>query len=498
MATNYLDFNNQFGTLAQQQLAGNKQMTNIMNPQANPFAQQKAVGGIYISPQPTGSVVNPLTGTGAGAKTIPTYTPPPIVQNAKNTTASGPSVAPVYNTQPKPVVNSRNKTTPVANPNGLTAAQIAAGYSTIPGAYDPLTGKLKTGATPTPTAPTPGSAAWVYQQSQADKNNQQQYTDIQNYQQEQFNQTVDPEQEYRATLSRYQAQIDAINNIYNDQLTQSRIQNAPTYQARADQNRIQQLQGGFGSSAMGSAQTDQVTTANNQEQSAAEAIINDKRAQAISAVYRQVRQSSEAALTEKRAAKAKGADALLEYLNAAPERKKTQLSGAVKAAVSAGLDIENMTDDEIKAAFKGLDASPEDIKTAYTEEQATATEAANKSAKAEAETQKILAEVDNLKGKNDFEAAQKALDRALEEKKISVQWYNATTSRMSEDRQAAGGTNKNYDGATIPVDVKDSLVFDLQQNKTSKKKDKKSLQDFFAQYPEVNTKYLQDLYEVNL
>lgn len=34
--------------------------------------------------------------------------------------------------------------------NGLTQAQIAQGYSTIPGAYDPLTGKLKTGATENP------------------------------------------------------------------------------------------------------------------------------------------------------------------------------------------------------------------------------------------------------------------------------------------------------------------------------------------------------------
>ena len=433
-------------------------------------------GGIKVAPLSTGTVTNPFVGPGAGSKTIPTYGAQPLQQTQPGVSylpqsaKDVPSATAVY-----PTKTSAPKTYP-----GVTSASLAT-------------------PAPTPTAPTaptpvPGSAAFLYQQSEQDLAANKMYDDIYKYQQDQFTQEVDPNKIYQSTLQRYQSQIDSINNMFNDQLNNSRIVNAPTYKARADQNRIQQVQGGLVSSPMGGAQTDNINTANAQEQAAAEAVINDKREQALARVFGQARESSEAELTQKREAKSKGADELLKYLNAAPERKKSKVSSLVKSLIAQGVDPKDLSTEELNKLAKDLGVAPGDIQGAYSESVA-------EQEKAALEQRKVEAEVSNLENKYEFEAAQKALDRALEEKRISVSWYNATTSRMSENRQSVESEEKknlkNYDGVTIPGDVKSELIFDLQQNSSAKKKERKTLQEFFATYPEVNTKYLTELFEAN-
>ncbi len=345
---------------------------------------------------------------------------------------------------------------------------------------------------PPPAAP--GSAAYIYQQSDADKASDDQYNSIGSYYKDQFNTEVDPNKVYKSTLQRYQSQIDSINNMFNDQLNQSRVTNAPGYKAREDQSRIGQVMGGLVSSPMGQAQTNQVQDANAQEQAAAEAIINDKRSAAIAGVYGQVQKSSEDELAAKRLAKSKGADELLKHLNEAPTRKAKQISTVAKSLLSQGIDIKSLSPEELDKLAKDLGTDKDTLITSYDS-------ASSEQKKNELEERKVEAEVSNLEGKYEFEAAQKALDRALEEKRISVSWYNATTSRMGETRQAAADAkaedSKNYDGITIPTTVKSELIFDLKENMAAKKKEKKSLQEFFAIYPEVNTKYLTELFEAN-
>ncbi len=467
------------------------------NTNTNPLLQMptntKIVNGINLAPIPTGSVANPFTG---GAKTIPTYgAPAPVVKTA-------PVVVPKATTQ-------TSQTRTATSPSG--GISIPAGYVNIGTLQAPNivpAGGRGSATTPPPvttgsttTTPAPGSAGYIYQQSAQDAAAEKQYKNIGKYYDEEFNQSIDPNQIYQATLARYQAQIDSINNMFNDQLNNSRITNAPTYKAREDQGRIGQVMGGLVGSPMGQAQTNNVQNANAEEQAAAEAIINDKREVAISAVFGKARESAEAELTAKRAAKAKGADELLKFLNEAPTRKKAKLSSVVKSLIAQGVDVNELSPEELDKITKDMGVSGDDLISAYAEGAAEQKEAEQKSAKAQLEQDKLSAEIENLEGKYEFEAAQKALDRALEEKRISVSWYNAATSRMGENRQAAESADKkaqkNYDGATIPEDVKSELIFDLQQNSASKKKERKTLQEFFATYPEVNTKYLSELYESN-
>lgn len=338
------------------------------------------------------------------------------------------------------------------------------------------------------------STGYSYNPSPEDLASSKQYDKIGDYYQQQFDQETDPNKIYQQTLAQYQAQIDSINNIFNDQLNNSRIVNAPTYKAREDQNRIGQVMGGLVQSPMGQAQTNEIQTANAQEQASAEAIINDKKAVALANVFGQVRQSAEAELTAKREAKAKGADSLLQHLNAAPARKAKQISTVAKSLIAQGIDINSLAPDELNELLKTLGTDKDTFIAGYDAAMVEEETRQQEQVKADLENKKTEAEIDNLVNKYEFEAAQKALDRALEEKRISVSWYNATTSRMSENRQAASAKSdetKTYDSKNIPSSIKGEVISDIQNVKKLK------LADLIAAYPEVDSKYLTDLYNDN-
>jgi len=333
---------------------------------------------------------------------------------------------------------------------------------------------------PTPRAPI-GSVASLYtpeEQRMMDRLNAQNKSDA-------FG-TIDPKSIYKKTLASYQSQIDAINNIYNDQLNQSRITNAPTYQARLDQNRLEQLQGGFGTSAMGAAQTNAVSTANNKEQAAAEAIINDRRAVAIANIYGQARKSSEEELSRKYEAQKAGASAVLKELNERPERRKAALSATVKKALALGYDLTTMSPKELDSLAKELKVNPDDIMAEYesqfSEAQAASEAAELKKKKAEADLAKTLAETGQIGKMTPYQAAQLGISQAH--------------LKIAQDRakQEQETSTSNYDESSIPQDIKISLAEDLSANAEADGDQKKTLVDFFAAYPEVKTEYLMKLY----
>ncbi len=228
------------------------------------------------------------------------------------------------------------------------------------------------------TPPPPGSTGNLMYNSGINPNDQNALDIINNRNRTLATEEIDPNAIYQRTLSQYQSQIDAINNIYNDQLNNSRIKNAPTYKARADQNRIGQVQGGLVSSPMGGAQTDQVNNVNAQEQAAAEAIINDRRAQELAAVHGQIRQSQEAALKAKYEAQRQGSDAVLAEINQRPAKKQANLSNAVKALLAGGHDPSKMSAEELNSFTTGLGVTKQELQAEYNSQQAEATSAKTK------------------------------------------------------------------------------------------------------------------------
>lgn len=313
--------------------------------------------------------------------------------------------------------------------------------------------------------------------------------------------TYDPNKTYQEQLALQQARIDSINAIYNDQLNRSRIENAPTYQARLDQSRLQQGLGGYASSAAGTAQSTRQEQANAREQSAAEAVINAQRQAELNAVFGKVDDAVAKAKENFDRLKAEGTASYVSALKEKPKVRAQLVSTAVQSLINSNVDISTLAPEEMKQLTDKLGVSKEALTAEYNSQfatiQAEQAKAQQEQAKQELEMEKTKAQIENLKG----EEKQKALDRALEQKKIDVSWYNAVTSRKNAETTAAkaegSDTQRNYDSKTIPTDLKGSLYSDIMSNANASKKDKKSLNDFIYAYPEIDTKYLTEIYEAN-
>jgi hypothetical protein len=256
--------------------------------------------------------------------------------------------------------------------------------------------------------------------------------------QEQTNQVVDPETLYQQRLTRQQSEIDAQNNIYNDLINQSRINNAAKYKGRIESRQFAQGRAGQIGSGTGEAGINAVQDANTQEQNAVEAVFNAQRVQAIAGIKGEIRKSSEAEAIANREARMKGADAIISNAALRATTRATTAKKAVKGLLAAGVDVSKMTDEEKKSYLEGIGISASDWNAISGEEVASVNKAKEESAKAELDNQKTKAEISNLEKKYDFEGAQKALDRQLDQKKIDVQWHQAESSRINALKKDAG------------------------------------------------------------
>lgn len=122
--------------------------------------------------QPNGNAV--FTPTPLNYSPAPKYTPAPVANNTSATSTSSTNVPSPYQeytgrlaanqvnigTTENPNIQTNGTSTPSTNSNGLTNAQVAQGYSTIQGNFNPLTGQPNTPAggtntTPLSSSPTP-------------------------------------------------------------------------------------------------------------------------------------------------------------------------------------------------------------------------------------------------------------------------------------------------------------------------------------------------------
>lgn len=202
---------------------------------------------------------------------------------------------------------------------------------------------------------------------------------IYDYNLEQYNQKINPDEIYQGTLAKYQAQIDALNNIYNDQINQARVQGA----GRLESRKFSQGRSGQIGSGTGEAGINAVQDANTEIENS----INNQRAAAIASVLANVRNSADAELKAKTAAKQQGADELLKFLNDVPGRKKARLSSAIQALVAQGIDVSQLTEEELQSYASGLGVDVGAIEAEFNAQQQAAQSAATK---AEQEAMKAL------------------------------------------------------------------------------------------------------------
>lgn len=335
--------------------------------------QSNVLAGITLPKTVTGYTANPI----AGGVPIPTY-------NSPGTTVQTP-----------PVVTPTSKVLPTKNavvPTVPTEPRDANGLLiNPPGAlFDRNTGKALT-----PTPPTPGSVASIYQvpvdanQAEIDKAN--------TYKEGLFKTETDPKVLYQNMLTEQQARIDSINNVYNDQLNQARIKG----QGRLGSTTALNARSGLLGSDIGQANTNVQQDANTD---AEKAIENEKKA-AIEAVYSKIRSDAVEQAKANTLAKTQGADAIIANAAAKAEKRKSNAVTAIKSLIQGKIkDVSTIPADVLDTYLKGLGLTKDEFTTQFNTELKTQTEAETKTKneqdkatqdilKSKAETDKLLAEI---------------------------------------------------------------------------------------------------------
>lgn len=170
---------------------------------------------------------------------------------------------------------------------------------------------------------------------------------------------------YSGKLTEFQSQIDAINQLYADQLNKALAAQKLTNEKRLGSNRALQARSGMLGSDFGGAQTDTINQASDAEAQALTEQINNRKAEAVAAIMGQVRQSADAEYQAKVDARRKGADALVAYYDSVPERQASAVSNVVAALIAQGVDPSNMSPEQLNKIASDLQVNPDTIRAQY-------------------------------------------------------------------------------------------------------------------------------------
>lgn len=200
------------------------------------------------------------------------------------------------------------------------------------------------------------------------------------------NTSINGNQAYKEALSRYQAQIDATNSVYNDMLNKARIEG----QGRLGNARAGDARNGTLGSDFGNAHTNTVQDAN----TAVEGSIQNERSAKINEILGLARKDANDALTAKTAAKKAGAEALVKYYTEdAPAQRNSRVSKIASALYSKSIDPSTLSKDELTALTTEWGVNANDISTAYKTLKNTNDTADLAKRKTEADIAKINADV---------------------------------------------------------------------------------------------------------
>lgn len=206
------------------------------------------------------------------------------------------------------------------------------------------------------------------------------------------NQSIDPNAIYNEQLALRQAQIDATNSLYRDQLNQARIQG----QWRLGSGGAIQARRWLLGSSFGEAQTNKIQDVN----TGIENSIEQERLAVVNQIMTNARESAAADIAEKRRAKEAGGKAYLEYLSGANDRKSAKTSKAAQLLLSLGKSPQDISDAELKQA--GI--SRQDLTMEY-----TAGKSVQEQAKASAQAEQEKAALEALKTQSEIDKNQAAI-----------------------------------------------------------------------------------------
>ncbi len=255
-----------------------------------------------------------------------------------------------------------------------------------------------------------------------------------------YNEKIDPQAEYDNQVKMRQAQIDAANAMYRDQLNQARIRG----QWRIGSGTAMQARGGLLGSDFWAAQTNAIQDTNTQVENS----IENERLVAVNQILSEAQKDATAEIAAKRAAKEAGGAAYLQYLSGASERKSAKTSKAAQLLLSLGKSPQDISDAELKQA--GI--SRQDLTMEYTAGKSSQ-EAAQATAKAEQEK----AALEALKTQSEIDKNQAAIiTEALKTGRVYESgWFifDGATNQVIGNAQAVtrarasgGGGGGSYSG----------------------------------------------------
>lgn len=244
-------------------------------------------------------------------------------------------------------------------------------------------------ATPTAPEPTVSQTYKDFASPQTDAAYDTALDEMGNYYRQQAQQPISQDKIYRDTLKQYQAQIDATNRIYQDQLRQAQVEGM----GRLGSQRAISARSGTLGSDFGAAQEENVRGYNRD----IEREINNELNAKIAQIMGMARSQSAEEINARRKAKQEGAESYLQYLAGKTERRRSGISSLASAMIAQGINPDEIDPVQLKQIAQQYGASEDDIRAAFFEAnqaaQAQAAESDLKTRKTEAEIAKINADI---------------------------------------------------------------------------------------------------------
>lgn len=207
-----------------------------------------------------------------------------------------------------------------------------------------------------------------------------------------YNQVIDETAIRKQKESELQAQIDAINAVYADRKREEQTKG----QGRLGSGRALQARSGLIGSDFGTAQTENISQLNREQEQSVE----NERLALVNQLLSGAQKSAADEIAAKRAAKEAGGKAYLEYLSGADKRKSDKTSKAAQLLLSLGKTPTDISDEELKQA--GI--SRQDLTMEY-----TAGKSAKEQAQASAQAEQEKAALEALKTQSEIDKNQAAI-----------------------------------------------------------------------------------------
>ncbi len=170
-------------------------------------------------------------------------------------------------------------------------------------------------------------------------------------------QQPDENQIYQNTLAKFQAEIDATNRMYADELARAKTAG----QGRLGTQTAMTGRRGLIGSDFGEAQIQGQEQANEQVYGS----IENERLAKVNQILTQAKQDATAEMRAKRDAYVSGLDARLEYYNQATERKANNTNKAVAALLAQGVTLKDIDPTQLSQLAKYYGITVDDIKANY-------------------------------------------------------------------------------------------------------------------------------------